>query len=278
MKDMLRTLCAARSERSRPARRFAMVETSPRSGRRPAGRRSRGRRPRIAWHETIATLPHGAAAHRRQRAVRRRADPPVRQAPARRWRERCGRPRRRAATCAFVAGAGSLDPRCCRPTPRCAADGAIVELAPARTALMEAIAERIAGAWRRRPVHRLRPSPAGARRHAAGLAQAHATKMCWPIPGEADLTAHVDFAALAAGGRAHGLDAHLATQGDFLLGMGFSNAPGGWAPMPTRRRARQICAARSSGLPGRRPWATLFKVLAVCPRGIVVCRPSPAPD
>ncbi|TIU96361.1 MAG: class I SAM-dependent methyltransferase, partial [Mesorhizobium sp.] len=45
-------------------------------------------------------------------------------------------------------------------------------------------------------------------------------------PGEADLTAHVDFAALTAIVRAHGLDAHLSTQGEFLVEMGLLERAG----------------------------------------------------
>src|SRR5690606_40884060 len=45
-------------------------------------------------------------------------------------------------------------------------------------------------------------------------------------PGEADLTAHVDFAALARIARGHGLSVHLMPQGEFLLGLGLLERAG----------------------------------------------------
>jgi SAM-dependent MidA family methyltransferase len=45
-------------------------------------------------------------------------------------------------------------------------------------------------------------------------------------PGEADLTAHVDFSALATAARSRGLTASITTQGDFLLGMGLLERAG----------------------------------------------------
>jgi SAM-dependent MidA family methyltransferase len=45
-------------------------------------------------------------------------------------------------------------------------------------------------------------------------------------PGSADLTAHVDFAALARIASAHGLAVELATQGEFLLRMGLLERAG----------------------------------------------------
>ena len=132
---------------------------------------------------------------------------------------------------------------------------------------MAAIAERIASAWRRRPVHRLRPSASRRRRHAAGACAAHRYEDVLANPGEADLTSHVDFRGLAASARAHGLDAHLATQGDFLLGMGLAGARrAARRATPTRRRARD-CTARSSASPGPTAMGKLFKVLAIAPPG-----------
>ena len=48
-------------------------------------------------------------------------------------------------------------------------------------------------------------------------------------PGEADLTSHVDFSALAAAARSQGLDAHMQTPGEFLLAMGLLERAGGSA-------------------------------------------------
>ncbi|TIU44738.1 MAG: class I SAM-dependent methyltransferase, partial [Mesorhizobium sp.] len=100
-----------------------------------------------------------------------------------------------------------------------APQGAIVELAPARAALMGTIAERIAGhggAGLFIDYGHLRPGIGDTLQ----ALRKHDHDNVLANPGEADLTAHVDFAALAATARAHGLDVETTTQGDFLLGMG----------------------------------------------------------
>ncbi|TIS04911.1 MAG: hypothetical protein E5X14_21890, partial [Mesorhizobium sp.] len=103
--------------------------------------------------------------------------------------------------------------------------GAIVEVAPARAALMTAIAERIAGhgsAGLFIDYGHLEPgfgdTLQAVRRHDHEDVLAN--------PGGADLTAHVDFAALAAAVREHGLQAELTTQSEFLLGMGLLERAG----------------------------------------------------
>ena len=74
------------------------------------------------------------------------------------------------------------------------------------------------------------------------------------------------FSALAEIARAHGLDAHMTTQGEFLLGMGLLE------------RAGQLGADRDSAgrekiqddverLAGPEQMGTLFKVLAAVPKG-----------
>jgi SAM-dependent MidA family methyltransferase len=147
-----------------------------------------------------------------------------------------------------------------------AADGAIVEIAPARTALLEAIAARIAG------------------HGGAGLfidyghlqsgigdtlqaVRAHRPADVLDAPGEADLTAHVDFAALAASARSHGLDAHLLTQGEFLLGMGFLERAGQLGA-DADAAARERLQSEVDRLAGSDAMGQLFKVLAVTPAGV----------
>lgn len=89
-------------------------------------------------------------------------------------------------------------------------------------------------------------------------------------PGEADLTAHVDFAALARAARAAGADAHgPVAQGRFLLALGIENRSDA-----LRRRAdaaQGIAVTEAflrlvSGTMG-----TVFKAFAMVPRG------APAP-
>ena len=86
-------------------------------------------------------------------------------------------------------------------------------------------------------------------------------------PGEADLTAHVDFAQLAACAERHGLHAHLSTQGDFLLGMGLlerAGVLGAGADAAVRERLQ----GEVERLAGADAMGTLFKVLAIAPAGI----------
>ena len=275
MKDMLRTLDRLDPGFSR-RRAFAMVETSPRLGRHPEGDARRDGRPRSAGTRRIDDAAAGAAADRRQRAVRRRSRSASIVKAGGRWlRARC-RARRRRRACASSPAPARLDPALLPPDAAMRRDGAIVEIAPARTALMDAIAERIASAWRRRPVHRLRPSRA--RRSATRcrrLAQ-HATTIVLANPGEADLTAHVDFAALArksprARPRRPSVDA--------------GRLPARHGPARTRRPARRQgrrrgapngCRARSSASPAPEAMGDAVQGAGrLLPRRHRRCRPSP---
>src|SRR5690606_27996220 len=116
----------------------------------------------------------------------------------------------------LAAGAGGLDPALLPPRADAAPQGAIFEAAPAREALMEEIAARIAGqggAGLFIDYGHVEPGLGdtlqAVRRHAYDDVLAH--------PGEADLTSHVDFAALAEAAERHGLASRLSTQGEFLL-------------------------------------------------------------
>ena len=262
MKDMLRVL--GRIDPGFVGRaRFALVETSPRL--REVQRATLGEDAgRIEWHDTVATL---------------RAEPLLivgnelfDAVPTRQYVKADGRWRERAVGLdgsgglAFVAAAGTLDPSLLPPGATTAVDGAIAEAAPARTALMEAIAERISargGAGLFIDYGYLQPALGDTLQALSGHAYAD------PLaePGKADLTAHVDFFSLAQAAKAHGLDAHLATQGEFLLGTGLierAGSLGAKADAATRERLREE-AERLAGPDGM---GTLFKVLAVGPRGL----------
>ena len=82
-------------------------------------------------------------------------------------------------------------------------------------------------------------------------------------PGEADLTVHVDFAALARTARANGANASpVWTQGDFLLSLGLLERAGrlGAGKDATAQDAIRAAVERLAG-PGA--MGTLFKVLCV---------------
>src|SRR5690606_18482044 len=86
-------------------------------------------------------------------------------------------------------------------------------------------------------------------------------------PGVADLSSHVDFAALATVARGHGLDAHLATQGAFLLGMGMLERAGRLGAKADAA-GREKLAGEVERLAGPQAMGELFKVLAILPAGV----------
>jgi SAM-dependent MidA family methyltransferase len=89
------------------------------------------------------------------------------------------------------------------------------------------------------------------------------------MPGEADLTAHVDFAALARRARTEGAAAHgPITQSEFLLKLGLlerAGRLGATADAATRESLR----AAVDRLAGPDRMGTLFKVLAITRPGLV---------
>jgi len=93
-------------------------------------------------------------------------------------------------------------------------------------------------------------------------------------PGEADITAHVDFASVARAARSAGASAHgPVDQGDFLLALGLRQRTEALAGRANPTMADDIRAAaeRLAGK-GDGQMGALFKVLAITPRGA----PAPA--
>ncbi|NGO54395.1 class I SAM-dependent methyltransferase [Allomesorhizobium camelthorni] len=264
MKDVLRTLSrldvgfAAKAD-------FAMIETSPRLAeiqKETLGPAGAG----VRWHdsvENLASQPLLIVGNELFDAV------PIRQyiRTSSKWRERAvGLDPDGNLT--FVAGAGAPDPSLLPPEAENAPEGAIIELSPARTALMETIAERIAkhgGAGLFFDYGYTTPALGDTlqalRKHRYDDSLAH--------PGEADLTAHVDFSALTAAAGNAGLDAHIMTQGEFLLAMGLLERAGRLgtnADLATRERL----SGEVERLAGPDQMGNLFKVLAIAPRGTAV--------
>jgi SAM-dependent MidA family methyltransferase len=265
MRDMLRTF--SRLDPALAARAsFAIVETSPRLARlqkaalagMPAG---------VAWHEEIDTLPRHAPlmilGNELFDAI------PVRQfvRAGDEWRERLvgvddqGRLR-------FAVGVNRVDPALLPEKARAAPSGAIVELAPARTALMSAIAARIAadgGAGLFLDYGHLEPGIGDTLQ----AVRRHRPEDVLENPGEADLTAHVDFAALAGAAKSQGLKTHLTTQGEFLLAMGLVERAGRLGANADAAEQGRIEAAVER-LAGEDAMGTLFKVLAILPGNVDV--------
>jgi NADH dehydrogenase [ubiquinone] 1 alpha subcomplex assembly factor 7 len=149
-----------------------------------------------------------------------------------------------------------------------AAPGAVLEHRPAAEAIVEALARRIA-------------SDGGAALaidygHSGGFGdtlqaiRGHRYEDPLAAPGEADLTAHVDFAALARAAERGGAEAApLLTQGAFLARLGIARRAAVLAQgKPPEIRAG--IAAAVERLAGPAGMGTLFKVLGVGPRGVVL--------
>ena len=108
------------------------------------------------------------------------------------------------------------------PVLRASPPGTLVELSPERAAVAAEIARRVAafgGAALVIDYGHTSPGPGDTLQAVKG----HAFADPLAVPGEADLTAHVDFAALAAVARAKGAAVHgPTTQGAFLSALGIA--------------------------------------------------------
>jgi len=162
---------------------------------------------------------------------------------------------------AFFAGVASLDAALLPADAATAPEGAIFETAPAREALMDDIAVRLkqhggAGLF----------IDYGFDKTAVGdtlqAMKSHAYDDVLANPGEADITSHVDFDALARISRRHGLAYTLTTQGEFLLQLGLlerAGQLGAGKPVEVQESIRD--AVERLAAPDQ--MGTLFKVLTV---------------
>lgn len=167
---------------------------------------------------------------------------------------------------ALRLGAGGLDPALLPADADGQPEGAVFEVSPARHAAMAMLAERIAargGAGLFIDYGHLAPGFGDTFQ----AVRRHRFEEVLASPGEADLTAHVDFAALADTVRRHGLAAWTATQGDFLLGLGLlarAGVLGAGADEAGRERLR----GEVERLAGPAEMGELFKVLGVARAGV----------
>jgi SAM-dependent MidA family methyltransferase len=149
-----------------------------------------------------------------------------------------------------------------------APEGSIFEIAPAREALMSSIAARIAvcdGAALFFDYGHLKPELGDTFQ----AIRKHRSESVFDNPGEADLTSHVDLSALAAVARSHGLETHMMTQGEFLLGMGLLERAGRLGQSGDAALRDKI-SADVERLVGPDQMGELFKVLAILPAGLAV--------
>ena len=257
MSDILRTL-----RRLAPAMletvHIAMVETSPRLAERQKEKLA-GSGAEIAWSSRFADIAHGPlilVCNELFDAL------PVRQFVKANGRfvERVVALDGEGELC-FASGIAGIDPALLPDGYEAAPDGTIFEAAPARTALMQEIAARLAstrGAALAIDYGHLRPG-------FGDTLQAmlkHGYDDVFAHPGVADLTSHVDFAALEATARACGCHTATMTQGDFLLGMGLLDRAGrlgtGRDPAFQEKIRQDVERLAAPGQMG-----TLFKVLAL---------------
>jgi len=261
MKDMVRTLAQA-APALRETAQFFLVETSPKL-RFVQGATLEGLGGRFDWVNDVDELPQQPlliVGNELFDAI------PIRQYVKTRqgWRERMV-DIDADDNLVFAVGAGSLDPALLPPDAVSAGHGAIVEIAPARAALMQTVAERIArndgaGLF----IDYGYETPALGDTLQALLKHRYDNPLAHP--GEADLTTHVDFAALAEAARHAGLHTQFSTQQDFLLGLGLLQRAG---RLGRDRDAafRESITAQVERLAGPDAMGTLFKVLVIGPAG-----------
>ncbi len=144
----------------------------------------------------------------------------------------------------------------------CAPSGAIVEYAPAREALAGALADRVAAEGGAALIIDYGPDRPGFGDTLQAMKR-HRRHDALDEPGNADLTAHVDFSALASAARREG--AHVfgpMPQGRFLKGLGIEARAARLRQSANTDQATEIDAAlrRLTGVHGM---GELFKALAL---------------
>lgn len=238
-----------------------LVETSAKLRSVQAGTLS-GYAERISWHDSFADLPDGfllVVGNEFFDAV------PFRQfvKTAQGFRERVvgldpdGE-------LAFAAGFAGIDPALLPEGHESAPPGTIMEVAPARNAIMQLISRKLkktAGTALFIDYGHLKPGFGDTLQ--ALLDHRHDPPLT--NPGRADLTSHVDFAALAGVARMSGLHVNGAmSQGEFLLALGLLERAGRLGSGKDGLFQQQIHEAVER-LAGNGPAAmgSLFKVMAV---------------
>lgn len=163
------------------------------------------------------------------------------------------------------------------PFPQDAPEGAIAELSPAGASITRDISRRVAGHGGAALI-----IDYGYGETATGDSF-QAVKQHRPVdpletPGDADLTAHVDFQALAATAEKAGAKAHgPADQGVFLKALGIRERTEALARTATPAQRRQLLAAVER-LTSSAQMGTLFKALALTPTASSTPAGFPARD
>jgi SAM-dependent MidA family methyltransferase len=255
MADLLRTLRKA-APAFAAAAHIHLVETSP-----ALRARQREAVGDATWHDRVEDVPDGPIiliANEFFDAI------PIRQFEKRdgRWRERVvGLEDGRLALGLGVEVPGGQG-----------RDGDIVEFSPAR----EEIARHIGGRLAAHPGAALIIDYGHLVSASGDTLQAMMQHRFVPVtetPGEADLTSHVDFAALAKASAAGGAIAHSAlTQRHFLLAMGLEQRTGQLAAKAEPATAA-ILSRQMTRLADENQMGNLFKVLAITSPGLTTPYP-----
>ncbi len=260
MADMLRVI-GKLSPEMYDAATVHLVETSPRLRKVQAETLSE-HRTRISWHDAFDGIPDGLlllAANELFDAI------PIRQFVKTEtgFRERMvGLDHNDELT--FVAGIASIDPNFL-PAPAATRPlGTIIETAPARVAVMQALCTRLAeggGVALAIDYGHLKSG------FGDTLQAIHVHRFDPPLahPGIADLTSHVNFEELADVAQKAGIQSiGLMEQGDFLLGMGITEraaALGRGQNEGTQMELQQAVARLVGNAEGQ--MGALFKVMCV---------------
>jgi len=234
-----------------------LVETSPALRARQAERL-----PDATWHDSVDTLPDDRAllivANEFFDAL------PIRQLVrgAAGWHERLVA----AQDTLFLPVAGPAVPDAVIPAPlRAAPPGSVIETSPASVGVMRALAARIVtqgGAMVAVDYGYEGPAVGDTLQAVRG----HAYANPWEEPGSRDLTAHVDFATLAAAAQGEGCAAWGPTpQGEWLRALGIDARTAALARAHPDR-AEELAAARDR-LADADAMGTLFRALAVTAPG-----------
>ena len=146
-------------------------------------------------------------------------------------------------------------------------DGAVVEASPTGKAVMARIAERIAEDGGAALIVDYGSDAPGIGDTLQAVRQ-HKYESPFAMPGEADVTAHVDFSALVRTSEAAGASARpVMTQGEFLIRLGIverANVLG----RDKDTKTRDAIASAIERLAGPKAMGELFKVLAISSTGL----------
>lgn len=251
MADALRAI-AEMAPGFRAALRVHLVETSPRLRQAQADRLGTAV---TAWHDDIATLPPGPAivlANEFLDAL------PIRQFVRRgdRWLER------------FVTE-GHFEERPAAdapPLPATAEDGAVQEVNEPARAIVAALGARVAAQGGVALFLDYGPEKGGLGDSLQAMTR-HGSADPLGDPGAADVTAHVDFAALAAVAAAGGANVlGPLPQGVFLARLGLFTRAATLARMDPAGAGRHLAAAQRLAAPEH--MGRLFKALCLCHRDL----------